>query len=252
MKSSLLCTAILLGLASCSAGEPPVAKYNIVQSFPHDGAAFCQGFLVHEGKFYEGTGRYGTSSVRRVDMETGSVEARQDLPSHLFGEGIAIFGDELFQLTWKAGTVHIYDLATMEPKRKLTYSGDGWGLTSDGKSLIRSDGTDTLYFHDPKDFAEQRRIRVNLDGAEVREINEMEYVEGEIWANVWKKEYIVRISPKNGNVLGWIDLRGLFDVNSVADPDSVLNGIAWDAGAKKLYVTGKLWPEVFELKVVEP
>lgn len=252
MKPFFLPFAILLGLASCGTGEPPVWKYQVLQTYPHDSAAFCQGFLIHEGKFYEGTGRYGTSSVRKVDMETGTVEARFDLPQHLFGEGIAVYGDELYQLTWKAGQVHVYDLATLEPKRKLSYTGDGWGLTTDGKSMIRSDGSDAIIFHDPESFAEERRIHVNLNGSPVREINEMEWVDGEIWANVWKKEYIVRIDPKDGDVLGWVDLRGLFDTNSVPDPDSVLNGIAWDAGAEKLYVTGKLWPEVHRLNLVEP
>lgn len=252
MKSTLLPLAILVGLASCGTSEPPVAKYRVVKEYPHDPTAFCQGFLVHDGKFYEGTGRYGTSGVRRVDIETGTVEARFDLPQHLFGEGIAVFGDELYQLTWKSGQVHVYDLATLAPTRKLAYTGDGWGLTTDGKSMIRSDGSDAIIFHDPESFAEERRIHVNLNGSPVREINEMEWVDGEIWANVWKKEYLVRISPKNGNVLGWIDLRGLFDPDSVPDPDSVLNGTAWDPVGKKLYLTGKLWPKVFEVEVVEP
>lgn len=227
-----------------------LSTYEVVKAYPHDPQAYCQGLLIDGGQLYESTGRNGTSSVRRVELETGKVLQRTDLPVALFGEGLAKVGDRLIQLTWTSGVARIYDARTLIAQDQFEYQGEGWGLTYDGENLIQSDGSEVLVFRDPKTFAEVRRVRVLNAGKPVTQLNELEMVEGEIWANVWKFDVIVRIDPRSGEVLGFVDLAGIFDHRTLPDPDAVLNGIAYDASSRRLFVTGKLWPKVFEIKVV--
>lgn len=227
-----------------------LSTYEVVKAYPHDPEAYCQGLLFDGGQLYESTGRNGTSSVRRVELETGKVLQRTVLPVALFGEGLAKVGDRLIQLTWTSGVARVYDAATLVAQDQFEYEGEGWGLTYDGQHLIQSDGSEVLVFRDPKTFAEVRRVRVTDSGKPVTQLNELEMVEGEIWANVWKYDVILRIDPKTGNVVGVVDMTGIFDRRTVPDPDAVLNGIAYDPGSRRLFVTGKLWPKLFEIKVV--
>jgi len=223
----------------------------VVNSFPHDDLAYCQGLIFLDGKFIESTGQYGHSSIRKVQPESGAVEMRRSLSAKIFGEGLTLHDGELWQLTWKAGIAYVLNPETLAVKREVRYAGDGWGITSDGEYLITSDGTNKLTFRDPKTFKEVRSIHVT-DGDDVYDfLNELEYINGEIWANVWKREYIVRINPKNGDLISWIDMRGLYDPNLNPHPDSVLNGIAWDKDNNRIFVTGKLWPTMFEIEVVD-
>jgi glutamine cyclotransferase len=232
---------------ACSAA--PVSGYKVVHSYPHDPSAFTQGLVYHSGFLYEGTGLNEHSNIRKVKLETGEVLQRHDLPSSFFGEGITIFGKQLIELTWKSETGFVYDLEKFNVIRSFRYPGEGWGLTTDGKSLIMSDGSDTLRFWDPNTFEETRRVRVLDNGKPVSNINELEYVRGEIYANIWQAERIVRISPATGRVLGWINLDGLLAAADRSKTD-VLNGIAYDAERDRLFVTGKLWPKLFEIKVI--
>jgi glutaminyl-peptide cyclotransferase len=231
------------------AAPVPVYAHTIVKVYPHDPGAFTQGLQYIDGALYEGTGLYGRSSIRRVRLETGEVLQRRDVPREHFGEGITIAGDELFQLTWQSQIAFVYDRKTFAPRRTLSYRGEGWGLTHDGASLVMSDGSDTLKFLDPKTFTEQRRVRVTSSGVPLRDLNELEYVKGEIFANVWQTDSIVRIDPKTGRVTGRINLAGLLSARERAAAD-VLNGIAYDAPGDRLFVTGKLWPKLFEIRLV--
>jgi len=229
----------------------PVYGYRVVRSYPHDPGAFTQGLVYHDGFLYEGTGMHGRSSIRRVRLETGEVLQMRHLDPRYFGEGIAIWRDSLIQLTWQSGIGFVYDLKSFEPRRTFTYPGEGWGLTHDGKRLIMSDGSasGTLRFLDPQTLRETGRLTVRDGGKPVAELNELEFVKGEIYANVWNTERIARINPESGAVTGWIDLRGLLDPREAAGVD-VLNGIAYDAAKDRLFVTGKLWPRIFEIQVV--
>lgn len=231
-----------------SAGTVPIQGYRIVRAYPHDPDAFTQGLQYVDGAFYEGTGLNGRSSVRKVRIETGEILRKRDLPEEHFGEGIAIFKSELFELTWQSRVAFVYDKVSFEPKRRLAYAGEGWGLTHDGHNLIMSDGTDELRVLDPSTFAERRRIRVTAAGAPVRRLNELEMVRGEIFANVWMTDYVARIDPSSGRVAAYVDLHGLLSPAERARTD-VLNGIAYDAEHDRLFVTGKLWPRVFEIKI---
>jgi glutaminyl-peptide cyclotransferase len=225
--------------------------YHIVHAYPHDPDAFTQGLVYVDGHLYESTGRNGKSSIRMVDLATGRVLQRYDLAAKYFGEGLTSWGSDLIQLTWKAELGFVYDRSSLVWKRTFHYDGEGWGLTHDDKQLILSDGTPVLRFLDPRSFSETRRISVtDENGHPLSNINELEYIHGEIYANVWHTDEIVRISPHTGKILGRIDLSGLMDKNQLADPDAVLNGIAYDAKGDRLLVTGKLWPKLFEIKVV--
>jgi glutaminyl-peptide cyclotransferase len=226
----------------------PVFTYQVVRTYPHDPDAFTQGLQYVDGFFYEGTGLNGRSSIRKVRIETGEVLQKRDLPQEHFGEGIAVFGSELIELTWQSRVAFVYDKATFEPKRRFAYAGEGWGLTHDGRNLIMSDGTDTLRVLDPATFNERRRIKVTAAGAPLGHLNELEVVKGEIFANVWMTDYIARIAPDTGRVTGYINLKGLLAPAERARTD-VLNGIAYDAAHDRLFVTGKLWPKVFEIKI---
>lgn len=225
--------------------------FQVVQRYPHDAGAFTQGLQWFEGKLYEGTGRYGSSSLRRVDLQSGVVELRTDLSEKFFGEGITILGDKIYQLTWENRVCFVYDLKTFDRVATLSYAGQGWGLTTDGKHLIMSDGSAQITFVDPENFRVVRKVVAHWGKEKVHSLNELEYVEGEIWANIWQQDRIVRLSPKDGEVLGMINLAGIYP-RSVGDQERVLNGIAYDETSKKLYVTGKYWPQLFEIKLTKP
>lgn len=225
--------------------------YRIVHAYPHDPDAFTQGLVYLDGHLYESIGRNGKSSIRMVDLTTGRVLQHYDLPARYFGEGLTSWSSNLIQLTWKAETGFVYDRFSFAQKGTFHYPGEGWGLTHDAKHLILSDGTPVLRFMDPLSFLEIKRISVKDEqGQPVSNINELEYVHGEIYANVWQTDKIVRISPRTGKILGWIDLAGLMDKSQLTDGDAVLNGIAYDAKGDRLFVTGKLWPKLFEIRMV--
>jgi glutaminyl-peptide cyclotransferase len=228
----------------------PIYGFTIVHSYPHDHEAFTQGLEFADGVLYESTGLNGRSSIRRVNLETGAVLQRRNIPSQYFGEGITVYQSDVFELTWQSGVAFVYDRRTFAPKRSFKYSGEGWGLTHDQTSLIMSDGTEFLRFLDPRTFAERRRLRVTAVGQPLKNLNELEYVNGEIYANVWTTDFIARIDPASGRVNAYIDLRGLLPAREVA-PDAVLNGIAYDAQGDRLFVTGKLWPRLFEIRLAK-
>ena len=248
----VLTTAVAMLVVAAGAGaqrrDTPVAGYQLVRSFPHDPEAFTQGLVFLDGVLYESTGLNGRSGIRRVKLETGEVLQIQPLESRYFGEGIAVVGDRVIQLTWQSGVGFVYDRATFERQRTFTYEGEGWGLTYDGTRLIMSDGTATLRFLDPQTLKETGRLPVTDRGQPVDQLNELEMVKGEIFANVFQSLRIVRISPKTGEVLGWIDMRGLLTPAEASRVD-VMNGIAYDARNDRLFVTGKYWPKIFEVKV---
>lgn len=240
-----------ISLAANARVSPAPDGYQIVRVYPHDPNAFTQGLVYLDGHLYESTGLNGRSSLRMVDLQTGQVLQHHELPAEYFGEGLTNWGSSLVQLTWKAGTAFVYDRFSFALQRTLHYSGEGWGLTQDGKNLIMSDGSSVLRFLDPRTFRDIRRLPVvDEKGHPVLDVNELEYVRGEIYANVWHTDRIARISPRTGRVVGWIDLSGLMDKRQLSDPDAVLNGIAYDSKFDRLFVTGKLWPKLFEIKVV--
>ena len=224
--------------------------YRVVRTYPHDSQAYTQGLLYEGGYLYESTGLNGRSTLRMVDLESGRVLQRADVPPQYFAEGLASWGSTLIQLTWQSHIAFVYDRFSFRLLRTFSYTGEGWGLTEDSKNLIVSDGTATLRFFDPGTFREVRHIVVKDYGSPVTQLNELEYVHGEIYANVWHTDRIARISPATGKVLGWIDLSGLLSPGQVSDPEAVLNGIAYDATHDRLFVTGKLWPKLFEIKIV--
>jgi glutaminyl-peptide cyclotransferase len=227
----------------------PVYGYQVVRSYPHDPRAFTQGLQYVDGYLYEGTGQVGQSSIRKVELETGKVVQKRDVPPPHFGEGIAVWKNEIFEITWQTNVAFVYDKNTFQPRRTYKYAGEGWGLTHDATNLYMSDGTDQLRVLDPATFAERRRIKVTAVGAPLKNLNELEFVKGEIFANVWQTEFIARIAPASGQVLGYIDLTGLLAPAERSNTD-VLNGIAYDAVHDRLFVTGKWWPKLFEIKLV--
>jgi len=220
----------------------------IVASYPHDPAAFTQGLLVDGETLYESTGRYGLSDVRIVDLASGAVRQERDLPVDVFGEGLARVGDRLVQLSWQEQTGYVYELATLAPAGTFSYAHEGWGITYDGRQLLVSDGSATIRRLDPATFAELGRFEVHDGDVPIQRLNELEMVRGQLWANVWQTDRIARIDPATGRVLGWLDLTGLLPDQDRAGAD-VLNGIAYDAVRDRLFVTGKLWPTLFELRV---
>jgi glutaminyl-peptide cyclotransferase len=227
----------------------PSYRYTVVATYPHDPGAFTQGLQYLDGVLYEGTGLNGRSSIRKVKLETGAVLQRRDVAPQYFGEGITVWKTQLVQLTWQSGIAFVYDRTTFAPRKTFTYQGEGWGLTHDGSSLVMSDGSSELRFLDPETFAERRRVMVTAAGKPVPSLNELEFVKGEIFANVWQSDVIARIDPRTGRVIGWIDLSGLLTPRERSSAD-VLNGIAYDAARDRLFVTGKLWPKLFELRLV--
>jgi len=229
-----------------SGGSAPVSGYRIVKIYPHDRQAFTQGLQYADGVLYEGTGLNGRSSIRKVKLENGSVLQQRTLDSRYFGEGITVWRQSIIQLTWQSEVAFVYDRDTFEPVKTFTYRGEGWGLTHDGTRLIMSDGSASLRFIDPLTFKETGRLAVHDGAAPVQKLNELEVVKDEIFANVWQTNRVARINPKTGAVTGWIDLSGLLDPRDMAGVD-VLNGIAYDAAGDRLFVTGKLWPKLFEI-----
>jgi glutamine cyclotransferase len=229
--------------------DVPLYGYQVHKVYPHDANAFTQGLQYVDGVLYEGTGLNGRSSIRRVKLETGEVLQKRDVPAQYFGEGITIWKNDLIELTWQSGVAFVYDRNTFQERARFGYAGEGWGLTHDGTNLIMSDGSDRLRVLDPATFVERHRIQVMAGGVPVRNLNELEYVKGEIFANVWTTDYIARIAPDTGRVTGYIDLRGLLTSNE-RPSDGVLNGIAYDAPRDRLFVTGKLWPKLFEITLV--
>lgn len=227
----------------------PVYTAEIVARFAHDPDAFTQGLEFHDGLLFESTGLHGHSSVRAVEPATGHVVRSRPVAAEHFAEGLTVFNGRVYQLTLDSGRCFVYDPLTLEPITELTFAGDGWGLTHDARSLILSDGTDTLRFMDPTTFAEQRRVRVVDGAAGVERLNELEMVDGELFANVWHTDRIARIEPSTGRVLAWIDLRALRPPVSAEEPEAVLNGIAFEPSTHRLLVTGKLWPEMFEIRL---
>jgi len=214
--------------------------------YPHDRNAFTQGLVFEEGVLYEGTGIKGRSSVRKVELKTGNILKIHELPNYYFGEGVTVYGDTIIQLTWKSRTGFVYDKDSFELLQKFTYPTEGWGITHDGNCLIMSDGTATLHFLNPKTFKEIDRLEVYDKNGPVHRLNELEYIQGEIYSNVWQTNRIARIAPQSGQVIGWIDLKGL-NVQG-----NVLNGIAYDSHNDRLFVTGKFWPKLFEIDLILP
>ena len=224
--------------------------YRIVHTYPHDPQAFTQGLVFVNGQLYESTGIAGQSSLRMVDLATGRVLRRIDLPSQYFAEGLTDWKGTLVQLTWQSHVAFVYDTFSFRQLRAFHYNCEGWGLTEDGKSLILSDGTSTLRFLSPADFHVVRTITVKDRGAPIDQLNELEYIHGQIFANVWHTDRIARIDPASGKVLGWIDLSSLWPQSQRTNPEAVLNGIAYDSVHDRLFVTGKWWPSLFEIKLV--
>lgn len=233
-----------------AAGPIPTLGYRIVSSYLHDPAAYTQGLVYADGELYEGTGLNGQSELRRVELATGAVLQRCALPALAFGEGIALLGGAIYQLTWQNQVGMIYDQASFALRRTFSYPGQGWGLTHDGQQLIMSDGSATLRLLDPATLAERGRIAVHDDHGPVERLNELEYVDGMILANVWQTDRIARIDPQSGAVTAWIDLSGLLSAAERTPSAEVLNGIAYDAAGRRLFVTGKFWPTLFEIELV--
>jgi glutamine cyclotransferase len=254
----LIATALAAGILGLIAwlqfdphGNSELWQVRVVAAYPHDPSAFTQGLAVNDGRMYEGTGQFGSSSVRRVEIATGRVELIVPLNQAYFGEGITILNGRLYQLTWQSRIGSIYELETLDVLDTFRYSGEGWGLTHDGEHLIVSDGSSSIRFLDPETFAVLKRLDVRENALPVTLLNELEYVDGEIWANVWHEDRIARISPISGEILGWIDLRGLYS-RSARGTEDVLNGIAFDSNTGRLFVTGKNWPQLFEIEIVRP
>lgn len=268
MMKHYLPVALLLVLAACNGGgkEPevddsirvkptPEIKANIVAQYPHDTSAYTQGLQIYNGKLYEGTGDYETSSLRITDLKTGKVEKKHMMGSEtIFGEGINIFNGKIYQLTWQSHIVYVYDLNNIDkPIKTFQWPYEGWGLTNNGTDLIVSDGSSNLYFVNPEDFKVKSVLAVKEDAGPVSALNELEYIDGYVYANVYQSDFIVKIDPVSGNVVGKINLPGLdkqfFRDQIVPDRTDVLNGIAYDSSTRKIYITGKRWPKLFELKL---
>ncbi len=230
-------------------GPAPKYGYQIVNIWPHDSNAFTQGLVLMDGKLLESTGEVGHSSLRRVELESGKVLKKVDVPEPYFAEGIALLNGKVYQLTWQHNIGFIYDAQTFDRVGQFNYTGEGWGLTTDGQSLILSDGSSSIRFIDPASFRVTRSINVTDQNHPVRDLNELEFVNGEIYANVWHDDRIATIDPQSGHVNSWIDLTGLMPEGELQDQEAVLNGIAYDQASDKLLVTGKLWPRIFEIKV---
>lgn len=245
---SLLAT----GCGKQGAVEPSLSTYRVIRTYPHDPTAFTQGLTFDEGKLYESTGGHGTSSVREIDLESGQITRSRSLPRTYFGEGIACTDDAIFQLTWRAGRCFVRDKGTLAVQRSFQYEGEGWGLTFDGTHLIMSDGSATLRFIDPNSFRTVRTVDVIDDNGPVESINELEVVDGGILANIWQTDDIIRIEPASGRVIQRINLASLIPHTERTSDDAVLNGIAFDPESQRLIVTGKLWPLLFEIQIMQP
>jgi glutamine cyclotransferase len=245
----LWCVAFVRPAATAQPGAA-VAGYRVVKVYPHDPNAYTQGLIYRNGFLFESTGLQGRSTLRKVRLESGAVVQQHRVDPAHFAEGLTEWNGQLIQLTWRSNVAFVYALDTFMPRRTFTYPGEGWGLTHNDKELILSDGTATLRFLDPATFREIRRVVVTDGRTAVQQLNELEYVRGEVYANVWHSDRIARISPQTGRVTGWIDLKGLLSPIYRLDAEAVLNGIAYDPAGNRLFVTGKLWPQLFEIQVV--
>ncbi len=234
---------------STATSRTPRYTADVVAEHPHDTNAFTQGLLWHDGRMFESTGQEGQSNIREVELNTGRVIRQKDLAEPHFGEGIVIMGEKLYQLTWKSNTAFVYDWKTFAPTGEFKYEGEGWGLTTDGTSIIMSNGSSVLAWRDPATFAVQKSLEVTDNGTPVKSLNELEWVKGEIWANVWQSEQIARIDPATGKVTGWIDLTGILKPLDRSGREDVMNGIAYDAEGDRYFVTGKNWSKLFEIRL---
>jgi glutamine cyclotransferase len=222
-----------------------------VAKYPHSTSNYTEGFFYLDGVFYEGTGLAGHSAVIATDPSTGNIIKRREIPSQYFGEGIVDWGPNIYEWTWKSHVCFVYNRATLQQVKQFTYAGEGWGMTRTAKEIISSDGSATLYFRDPETFQETRHILVTDGNKVIDNLNELEFIKGEIYANIWHSDMIARISPADGHVVAWIDLTGLMPASQRIDAESVLNGIAYDSQHDRIFVTGKQWPAIFEIKVVQ-
>ena len=251
----ILLVATALGMCACGArpsADVPLYGYEVVHAYPHDPGAFTEGLFYFDGFLYESTGLEGQSSIRKVRLETGEVVQRYDLPAQYFGEGIIHWKGRLIQLTYKTETGFVYDLPSLSLQRRFEYPGEGWALTQDGKRILMSDGTPRIRTWDPETLAETGRITVTDRGQPVKNVNELEWIKGEIYANIWETDQIARIDPETGNVTGWIDLTGLLGpADRMSGQIDALNGIAYDAAGDRIFVTGKRWPKLFEIRQVK-
>lgn len=246
--------ALLIAAISCAAPVDPEPSgnytYEVVADYPHDADAFTQGLIYHGGFLYEGTGLYGRSSLRKVDLTTGEVLQSYELPDEYFGEGITIFGEKIYQLTYRENIGFVYDRETFELLDQFSYPTEGWGLTNDGERLIMSDGTNTLHFLDPESYEETGQVEVTYRGQPLIHLNELEYIDGLIYANLWPSDIIAIIDPMTGETVGRADLNGLLGLRSLLAGNDVLNGIAYDVGGGRLFVTGKFWPKLYEIRLI--
>ena len=255
VRALIGCAALTTALAAVSSSSAflqtaDLIPYEIVARYPHDPLAYTQGLYYEDGFLFEGTGRLGRSFLRRVGLASGSVRQEVSLLPRFFGEGITSHGDQIYQLTWTSGVGFIYDKRTFARVGQFTYPGEGWGLTGDGRYLVMSDGSATLRFLRPTSLEEVRRIEIRDVSGPVNQLNELEYIDGSIYANVWHTNRILKISPESGKVLGELDLSDLALEVQPSDPEAVLNGIAYDAARDRIFVTGKLWPTIFELRLL--
>ena len=228
----------------------PVYTYKVINAYPHDRSAFTEGLVFEDGVLYEGTGLHEYSTLRRVELETGEILQIRELSSQFFGEGVTLYGNKIIQLTWQSHIGFVYDKYTFKLLQEFNYPDEGWGITHNGKHLIMSDGTETLHFLDPETFEEISQIEVYANNIPVTRINELEYIQGKIYANIWQTERIARIDPLTGQVTGWIDLKGILSPEDDSETVDVLNGIAYDAENDRLFVTGKYWPKLFEIELI--
>jgi glutamine cyclotransferase len=251
LVSGIACLFLIAALVQSSAAwaAAPVLGYKVVAKYSHSTESYTEGFFYLNGLFYEGTGREGHSAILVTQPETGKVMQRLEIPAQYFGEGIIDWGPNLLEWTWQSHIGFVYDRFSLRKLREFTYTGEGWGMTRTAIQLITSDGTATLRFRDPETFRELRHIVVKDGTRTIDQLNELEFIKGEIYANVWHSDRIARISPKDGHVIAWIDLTGILPDNQKVDGESVLNGIAYDAQHDRLFVTGKQWPTIFEIKV---
>jgi glutamine cyclotransferase len=249
---SLVFLVAVANVGCASASSAPVESYTVVAKYPHSTSSYTEGFFYLDGLFYEGTGLEGHSQLLAVQPATGEPRQHIDLPPQYFGEGIVDWGSTIYEWTWKSHVCFAYDRFTLRVVKQFSYEGEGWGMTRSATELITSDGSDTLRFRDPANFKVKREIVVRDGGKRIDQLNELEYVKGEIYANVWHSDRIARISPRDGHVLGWIDLTGILPDGQKINAESVLNGIAYDSQHDRLFVTGKQWPTIFEIRIKPP